>query len=49
MEPSIALMAEFDGMLVYRPEECGFESHLGHGEKFLEIFCKNIFVEFSTV
>ena len=30
MKLSIALMAEFDGMLVYKPEECGFESHLGH-------------------
>ena len=24
-------MTEFDGMLAYKPEECGFESHLGKG------------------
>ena len=29
-------MAVFDGMLVYKLEECGFESHLGKGKH--EIF-----------
>ena len=31
-------MAEFHGALVYKPDECGFESYLGHGGAFLDIF-----------
>ena len=38
----IALMAEFHGALDYKPDECGFESHLRLREKFLGVFCKNI-------
>ena len=41
-EIQIALMAEFHGALDYKPDECGFDSHLRPREKFLGIICKNM-------